>query len=299
MIYHGWLILDKPKGVTSASVLNTLKKIIGRQKVGHLGTLDALATGVLPVALGEATKLIPFIKNEEKTYLFTIHWGEKRSTGDAKGEILATSNNRPTRKEIENILSSFLGPQLQKPPLYSALKIEGKRASDRVRAGETLDLKPRPIFIQSLDLIEYIDADHAKLRLHCSKGTYVRSLIEDMAQKLSTYAFADNIHRESSGNFNIKDAISIETLAKDPINLLERYVRALPVVLDDIPAMRVDDEKALLLRQGRFLARPSSELEGNLTPSDCLIALYDEQNRLLGIAKDQGNQIRPIRILNL
>lgn len=298
-LIHGWLILDKPPGVTSAKVLRDLKSIIGRQKMGHLGTLDTLATGVLPVALGEATKLIPYIKNNDKTYEFSVHWGERRSTGDSSGELLEVSPVRPSEPEINAMIPEFMGELYQVPPVYSAIKIQGKRASDRVRDGETITLPPRPIHIYEFELLGHTDLNQSNFRITCSKGTYVRSIVEDFAKKLGTVGFASRIHRTKSGPFWLKQAISLETLAKDPlIGLLEKYICAIPMVLDDIPAIGVSEKDVMDLRQGRSLAQVPKDGEPSVN-HQVTVLITDTAGKAIAIAEVKDGKILPKRVLNI
>ena len=178
---HGWLVVDKPLGVTSARAINAVKRLFPKQKIGHAGTLDPLASGVLPLAIGEATKVMPYVVDWGKTYTFTVTWGEERTTDDREGEVTAQSDLRPTKEEIEAILSSYQGDIFQVPPAYSAIKIEGQRAYARARRGEQVEMKSRPVFVKSLTL-ESFSANEASFKMECGKGTYVRSIARDLGR---------------------------------------------------------------------------------------------------------------------
>ncbi|PKQ05352.1 MAG: tRNA pseudouridine(55) synthase TruB, partial [Alphaproteobacteria bacterium HGW-Alphaproteobacteria-11] len=182
----GWVIVDKPSGPTSSDVVNRVRRLFNARKAGHAGTLDPLATGILPVALGEATKTVPFIIDAAKGYRFTVRFGQATATDDAEGEVTATSPVRPSAADIKALLPRFTGPIEQVPPAFSAIKIDGERAYARARAGETVEMKPRPVTIHEIRLLGLPDADHAELEILCSKGTYVRSLARDLALSLGT-----------------------------------------------------------------------------------------------------------------
>lgn len=205
-----WIIIDKPKGMTSFEVIRHVRKKLNVKKVGHAGTLDPLATGVLPVAVGRATtKTISLVMDSQKTYDFTVKWGEERATDDAEGEVVATSTSRPDQKEIAEILPSFHGSVLQLPPLFSALKIRGKRACDRVRRGEAVELSPRLIDITSLVFVS-ATAETASFRAICGKGTYIRSLARDMGRLLGCYGYIQDLRRIQAGPFTLEQSLSME-----------------------------------------------------------------------------------------
>jgi len=255
---HGWIILDKPVGLGSTQAVSAVKRALReagepKTKVGHGGTLDQLASGVLPIALGEATKLAGRMLDATKAYAFTIKFGEETDTLDTEGAVIATSDVRPTIDQIEAVLPSFTGPITQIPPAYSALKIAGKRASDRVRAGETVEIKARQVTIGELRVVSAV-ADEVTLVATVSKGTYIRSLARDLARSLNTVGHVIMLRRTRAGPFSLEQAISLDflqTAAK--ARQLDGAVVPLQAALDDIPALPVTPEQAQLLRHGQKL----------------------------------------------
>lgn len=205
-LVNGWVIVDKPEGMSSAHVVAKIKRLFKAKKAGHGGTLDPLATGVLPIALGEATKTLSYVLDGAKAYRFQLKWGEGRTTDDREGEITKISDKRPNANEIKDILPQFIGHIEQIPPSYSALKVNGKRAYTLAREGQSVSLPPRQIVISSLILLESTP-DTATFEVSCSKGTYVRSLARDLASKLGTYAHITQLRRLKAGFFHEKDAI--------------------------------------------------------------------------------------------
>ena len=266
---HGWLILDKPVGLGSTTVVSAVKRILRqagepKAKVGHGGTLDPLASGVLPIALGEATKLCGRMLDATKAYDFTIRFGEETDTLDAEGKVIATRDIRPTHKQIEALLPRFTGEIEQVPPAFSALKIEGKAAYARARAGEEVDLKPRRVTIHALEMIE-ASADSATLSATVSKGTYIRSLARDIAHALNTVGHVTMLRRTRAGPFSLNQAISLDFLKEAAkARRLTRTVLPLDAALDDIPALPVTPDQAQLLRHGQrlsgFPAKPGLQL---------------------------------------
>mgnify|MGYP001793842746 CR=1 FL=1 len=207
---HGWLNIDKEAGLSSAQVVGRVKRIMNAAKAGHAGTLDPFATGILPIALGEATKTVSYITDDSKEYRFTVCWGEKRNTDDIEGEIEAISGIRPTREDILQILPAFTGAIQQRPPAFSAIKIKGERAYKLARDGQDIDMPEREVHIESLSLTEIVDTDHAVFEVTCGKGTYIRSLARDMAVKLGTVAHLSSLRRTRVGPFLERDAISLD-----------------------------------------------------------------------------------------
>ncbi len=254
---HGWLILDKPLGITSADGVAQVKRILRqlgypKTRIGHGGTLDPLATGVLPIALGEATKLAGRMLNAAKAYRFTVAWGTSTATDDAEGAVTATSPVRPDAAAITAVLLRFTGPITQVPPAYSALKVGGERAYKLARAGEVVELASRELVIHDLALLD-ADVDSATFDVTCSKGTYVRSLARDLALALGTVGHVSMLRRTRAGPFGLDDAITLDKLAAFAQDSLEQAVLPLTAGLDDIPAFAVSPEAALALRQGRAL----------------------------------------------
>ncbi|MCB1434553.1 MAG: tRNA pseudouridine(55) synthase TruB, partial [Alphaproteobacteria bacterium] len=209
---HGWVILDKPYGMTSTQAVGKVRWLFNAQKAGHGGTLDPLATGLLPIALGEATKTVSHAMDGRKIYRFTAHWGEERSTDDLEGEVTAQSVERPTVTQIEAILPRFTGEIQQAPPAFSAIKVAGERAYDLARAGEAVDLAPRPVHIEDLNLVDIPDTDHATFEVTCGKGTYIRSLARDMGRALACLGHVSMLRRIAVGPFTETDMISLEKL---------------------------------------------------------------------------------------
>ncbi len=261
---HGWIILDKPLGLGSTQGVSAVKRVLRQGgygkgiKVGHGGTLDPLATGVLPIAVGEATKLAGRMLDSDKVYDFTIRFGEQTSTLDAEGEVVATSDVRPTRDALEAVLPRFTGPITQVPPAYSALKIDGERAYDLARAGEEVVLASRAVTIHSLTVGEAADSgalEDITLTAHVSKGTYIRSLARDIALALGTVGHVTMLRRTKAGPFTLAPAISLDKLNEmGQARTLEQILLPLRAGLDDIPALALDPDQAGALRQGRVLA---------------------------------------------
>lgn len=258
---HGWIIVDKPEGITSARVVAKIKRLFKAKKAGHGGTLDPLASGVLPIALGEATKTLAYVLDGQKAYRFEVKWGEARSTDDREGEITATSPHRPSRQDIEQILPLFRGEIEQIPPIYSALKVEGKRAYALAREGKEVALAPRRLTIESLELCD-VFPESAVFEVVCSKGTYVRSLARDLALRLGTCGHLISLRRLMAGSFHEKDAILLDSLLEIGHNTeLMKYVLPLQDALADILALEVEDKEARLLRQGQSISFPHKEEE--------------------------------------
>jgi tRNA pseudouridine55 synthase len=289
----GWLIIDKPQSMTSTQVVGKVRYLTQAAKIGHGGTLDPMATGVLPIALGEATKTVPYAMDGRKTYRFTIRWGIATATEDAEGEITATSPIRPGKGDIEAALPCFLGTISQMPPQYSALKIDGQRAYDLARAGQEVPLTARPVTIHTLTLLDCPDPDHAVLEAEVGKGTYIRSLGRDLAHALGTEGHLVALRRLTVGKFSIRDAISLETLAETLHGAgLDVYLHPLETALDDIPALALTEADAARLQQGQALIRP--DLAGQ-----SFTALARFANRPIALVEIGGITIRPVRVFNL
>ncbi|HRJ12537.1 MAG TPA: tRNA pseudouridine(55) synthase TruB [Alphaproteobacteria bacterium] len=250
---HGLLLLNKPTGITSNAALSRVKRLLKTKSAGFAGTLDPMATGVLPIALGEATKCLPYIEDVDKEYTFTIKWGVETDTLDAEGKIMAENPHRPTENEIQNILKNFTGEITQIPPKFSAIKINGQRAYDLARAGEKVEIKPRTITIHDLALTAVIDPNHAAFRVTCSKGTYIRTLAADMAVSLGTLGHLTQLCRSRVGKFTLSSTISLEKLLELPYEQATQWVMPIRTMLDDIPALALDPGALRRLRQGQFL----------------------------------------------
>lgn len=303
MSVHGWIILDKPLGLGSTQGVSAVKRALrqggyGKAKVGHGGTLDPLATGVLPIAIGEATKLAGRMLDSDKVYDFTIRFGEQTDTLDAEGRAIATSDVRPTMAEVEAVLSRFTGPIEQVPPAYSALKVDGERAYDLARAGEDVVLAGRAVVIHRLRLHHWDmpndptrPFDEITLSAHVSKGTYIRSLARDIALALGTVGHVTMLRRTKAGPFGLDSAISLDILAdaaKD--RALEHHILPLRAGLDDIPAFSLSPDQAGLLRQGRVLV-------GTAAADGLCFAMLDDVP--VALAEAMSGEIRVVRGFNL
>jgi tRNA pseudouridine55 synthase len=298
---HGWLVIDKPLNMSSAKAVYYAKNYLNAAKVGHGGTLDPMASGVLPLAFGEATKTLSYAVNKTKKYKFTIRWGEARDTDDLEGNIIGTSDKRPGVSAIQNILKRFIGEVNQVPPAYSAVKISGQRAYKLARAGNDVILKPRPVFIEDLTLMNILSTEEACFQLCCGKGVYVRSLARDLARALGTVGCVSNLRRTQVGNFLEKDAISLDQLKilghKEAV-----ASKLLPVetVLDDIPALVLTEEEAKIVKNGIAipliqLAKSKQALKiGVATPVYTIC-----QGKIISLAKIESGRVTPYRVLNL
>jgi tRNA pseudouridine55 synthase len=287
-------VLDKPAGLGSTQAVAKVRRLFNAAKAGHGGTLDPLATGVLPIALGEATKTVPFVMNGRKEYRFTLCFGEARSTEDAEGEVVATSDVRPDDEAIRSVLPRFVGCIEQVPPVFSALKIAGKRAYDRARAGETLDLKPRGVTIDGLALIGRPDPNHADFTVACGKGTYIRSLGRDLAQALGTVGHLSYLRRTATGPFREEAAISLSKLeALGHIPPLLGALAPVATALDDIPALALTETQADRLRQGQpvLLTRDA--------PSPGTLFRAELAGKLVALVQLDGASFKPVRVFNL
>ena len=306
---HGWLALDKPAGLTSNDALSKVKRLIQPQKAGHAGTLDPLATGVLPIAFGEATKTVPYAMEAGKTYRFTIRWGASTDTLDAEGEVVGTSEARPTANAIAEALPAFVGEIEQIPPIFSAIKVDGERAYDLARAGEAVELKPRPVRIDTLTLLSADDPDLAVLEMACGKGTYVRALVRDLAETLGVHGHVAALRRTRVGAFDEENAIGLEELA-ELVHKGDAEGGIFPVetALDDIPALAVTDDDAAHLRQGRaivLLPHLAQELRDRRRPrivsgedaSRAALAMCGGVAVALGEAR--AGRFQPVRVFQL
>jgi tRNA pseudouridine55 synthase len=302
----GWINLNKPVGITSNDALHLLKKKLGFPKIGHAGTLDPLASGVLPIALGEATKLISYMVDDEKSYQFTVTWGEQRSTDDSEGVAMKTSDLRPTEEQIRAILPQFIGTIQQTPPQFSAIKIDGQRAYDLARAGEDVDIKPRAVEIYDLQLLS-VTPDSATFLSFCGKGTYVRSLARDMGLVLGCFGYISALSRQSVGPFTLDQAIPLDFFKENDDNsTLTKSVLAVETVLDDIPVLAMEDQEASRVRNGQkltFVARPQVQrliqAGMDVRNQDGYLALATWKGQALAVLEVQGVEIQPIRVFNL
>jgi tRNA pseudouridine55 synthase len=248
---NGWINLDKPTGVSSTQAVGRLKFLFNAKKAGHAGTLDPLASGVLPVAFGEATKTVPVVQDGAKSYRFRVRWGEESATDDAEGEIVARSDRRPAAAEIESLLPRFVGAILQTPPTFSAIRIAGSRAYDLARDGETFEIEARPIHVYRLELIA-AESDDAVLEAECGKGAYVRAIARDLGRALGCYGHVIELRRTRVGPFSVDAGIPLDRLPDDA-DLMARAILPLQAGLAEIPIVPVDRSAAATLRRGQKL----------------------------------------------
>ena len=295
----GWVCLDKPYDLTSTQAVGRVRRLFNARKAGHAGTLDPLATGVLPLALGEATKTVSFMMDARKTYRFTIAWGRTTTTLDREGETSAASDVRPTPDEAAAALPAFIGEIDQVPPAFSAIKVDGERAYDLARAGEVVELAERPILIEALRLVDVPDRDHATFEVTCGKGTYIRSLARDMGRALGTAAHVTSLRRVAVGPFTEDHMISLENLTelghKAPGGDAKTGA-LLPIetVLDGIPALAIDEEQARRLKLGQAVL-----LRGANAPILGDAVLVMSGGKPLGIGTIVEGSLKPKRLFNL
>jgi tRNA pseudouridine55 synthase len=297
---HGWIILDKPVGMTSTHAVAVIKRLFTAKRAGHAGTLDPLASGILPLALGEATKTVPFVMDGRKRYRFTVRWGEERDTDDAEGKVVGTSEARPNADAVNACLPAFTGTIAQVPPKFSAIKIEGERAYDLARDGQDVVLEARPVDIHGLSLVEMPDADSAVFEAECGKGTYVRALARDIGRVLGCLGHVSALRRTQVGPFSENDMISLEQLEA----LCHRVAAGegsladalLPVetALDDIPALAVNRADAARLQRGQAVL-----LRGRDAPIFRGTVHVTTSGELIALAEVDRGEIIPKRVFNL
>ena len=297
----GWVILDKPEGVTSTQAVAIVRRLFDAQKAGHAGTLDPLATGILPIALGEATKTVPHVVDARKRYRFTVRWGSATDTDDAEGRVVATSDSRPDRAAIERALRKFEGEIEQIPPRFSAIKIDGERAYDLARAGEAVDLAPRVVTVYRLEIEAVPDRDRAEIVMDCGKGAYVRSLARDLAISLGTCGHVEKLRRIAVGPFLETAAISLETLKTlGHSAAASRHLLPVETALADIPALALTEAEASRLRSGQsvgLLRRSDLNRIGTLEDGALVCATAD--GRLVAIARYESGEVKPVRVMHL
>jgi tRNA pseudouridine55 synthase len=298
---NGWMAVDKPVGVTSTDVVNRLRRLTGAAKVGHGGTLDPLASGVLPIAFGEATKTVSYVMDGSKTYEMTVAWGESRDTDDREGKVLETSDLRPDRAAIEAVLPDFIGEIQQVPPIYSAVKVAGRRAYDMARADEDVDLKARPILIRSLTVESMPSPEITIFKVVSGKGAYMRSLARDMALAMGTRGHVAALRRMACGPFTTENAISLDMadgVGQDAAHL--ESLLPVEAALADIPAVPLTEVEARRLSQGQpvsLLQVASRTPLHGIAQGDTVQALFN--GRLVALARVEGGEIRPQRVINL
>ncbi|NOX94714.1 MAG: tRNA pseudouridine(55) synthase TruB [Alphaproteobacteria bacterium] len=298
----GWLILDKPYDFGSTEAVSKTKWLFQAQKAGHAGTLDPLATGVLPIAFGEATKTVPYIMDAQKCYRFTAKWGVATNTDDAEGEVIATSEKRPSRDEIEAILDRFVGDIEQVPPQFSAIKVNGERAYDMARAGEEVKLSPRVISIHELTVVDTPNADETVFEAVTGKGAYVRALVRDMAQLLGTQGHISSLRRLSVGPFHVEDGVTIDQL--EALTLMEdrdATLTSITTALTHIPQAMIDGPQADKLRRGQaaVISPPVAKgVRGDRSGviDTVLAVMHDEP---VAICELDGLKLKPMRVFNL
>ena len=297
---HGWVVLDKPIGMTSTHAVAVIKRLFTAKRAGHAGTLDPLASGCLPIALGEATKTVPFVVDSRKTYVFTVRWGEERDTDDAEGRVAATSAIRPDAAAIRALLPRFTGTIEQVPPRFSAVKIEGERAYDLAREGQTVEIAPRAVTIHRLDLVEIADPDHAVFATECGKGTYVRALTRDLGRALGALGHVSALRRSRVGPFGESSMIPLEQLeslchrAAAGEGHLADILLPIETALDDIPALAVSPADAARLQRGQAVlmrGRDAAVLSGMVQVAS--------SGQLVAIAEVDRGEIVPKRVFNL
>jgi tRNA pseudouridine55 synthase len=294
----GWLILDKPQGMTSTQAVTKVRRLFDAAKAGHAGTLDPLATGVLPIALGEATKTVPFAVEGLKTYRFTVRFGAETDSDDAEGTVVTESAARPETEAIEAMLARFTGEISQVPPRFSALKVDGARAYDLARDKEEFELAPRVVSIERLALVARPDPDHCQLEAECGKGTYVRALARDFGRALGSCAHVEALRRTRVGGFGEEDAVTLAELeaVKDNATEHDTLTRALKPIesaLGDIPALALSLSDAARLRQGQPVL-----VRGRDAPIFSGTAYATSRGMLVAVGEMEAGEFRPKRIFN-
>ena len=296
---NGWLVLDKPIAMTSTAAVSRVKRLFDAAKAGHAGTLDPLASGVLPIALGEATKTVPFIMEGAKRYRFTVAWGRETDTDDREGETVETSEHRPEQAAIEAELQAFVGDIMQVPPKFSAVKVDGERAYDLAREGERFELAARPAHIDRLELIEIESVDQAVFEADCAKGTYVRAIARDLGRALGCFGHVVELRRTRVGPFDIKGTISLDKLEElshsaAGCEALQSTLRPVETALDDIPALAVSGSDAARLRQGQSVlirGRDAPVLTGSVYATS--------KGQLVALGEVEKGALKPTRVFNL
>ncbi len=295
---HGWIVLDKPVGITSTHAVGAVKHLFQAKRAGHAGTLDPLASGVLPIALGEATKTVSFVMEGRKTYCFTVRWGEERDTDDAEGRVTASRTERPSTDELRALLPRFVGQIAQVPPRFSALKIGGERAYDLAREGEAVEIAPRSVEIHRLELIEALDPDHTKFIAECGKGTYVRALARDLGRAAGCFGHVAALRRTGVGSFGEDLAMSLDRLqglaSGEAVALEGAALLPVEAGVAALPALRVSSGDAARLMRGQAVL-----LRGRDAPVLAGWVSVSSQSALIALAEVEKGELRPRRIFNL
>ena len=298
---HGWLVIDKPAGVTSAAVVAAVRRATHAAKVGHGGTLDPLATGVLPIALGEATKTVSYVMDGSKNYRFTIRWGEQRNTDDAEGDVVNVSDVRPTEDAIRAVLPRFVGEIDQVPPIFSAVKVAGQRAYALARAEMPVELESRTVRVEGIELIDMPDADHAVFEVIAGKGTYMRALARDLAVALGTVGHVAALRRNSVGPFTESAAIPLDKIdSLGHSDGLKEHLLPVGAALDGIPALHLTEAEGRRLQRGQPVAvLPVASRSSIKHLSRDAVFCAMAMGRPVALATVKGGEIRPLRVLNL
>lgn len=296
---HGWIVLDKPVGMTSTRAVGKVRWLLNAQKAGHGGTLDPLASGILPIALGEATKTSAYIMDGAKTYRFTVAWGVETDTDDMEGTVINSSDIRPTPEAIAEILGDFVGTISQMPPQFSALKVDGERAYDIARSGEHVNLVARDVQIDRLEVVGHPDTAHTEFEVDCGKGTYVRSLARDFGRKLGCFGHISALRRTRVGPFCEADIISLEKLEElshigARQEQLAQIIRSVETVLDDIPALAVSSSDAARLKNGQAVI-----LRGRDAPILSGTVFVASNGTPVALAEYRQGALHPKRVFNL
>ena len=299
---HGWVCLDKPLEMGSTEAVTRVRRLFDANKAGHAGTLDPLATGILPIALGEATKTVPFMMEARKAYRFMIQWGVSTDSVDREGREIARSDVRPTVEAVRAALPAFTGEIQQVPPAFSAIKINGERAYDLARAGEAVELSARAVTIHSAEVSAAPDADHVEIRIETGKGVYVRSLARDLAAVLGAEGHVCALRRERVGPFSTQNAVTLDFLT-DLVHRDAAFEGLLPVstALDDIPELAVTEQDAFSLRQGRpivLLPRQVETLKSRLRDGSRIVSAFQGQT-LVALGQLRAGRLEPDRVFNL
>jgi len=302
----GWLILDKPAGLTSTDCVTRTKRLFNAQKAGHAGTLDPMATGVLAIAFGEATKTVPYAMDSAKTYRFTARWGAATDTDDAEGKVIGTSDVRPTTEAIRAALPAFTGIIMQTPPAYSAVKIAGERAYDLAREGERVELQAREAEILRLEIVGTPSSDETELEMDCGKGTYVRAVVRDLGKALGTLGHVTALRRTRVGAFTLASAIPLEALMElGYSDAAKRHLHPVETALDDIPALSIGEADAAKIRSGqaapvRGPAFATAEaLLKDAGDEPPVVLLKVPSGRLVALAELKLGAFHPLRVFNL
>ena len=291
---HGWVVLDKPLGMTSTQAVGAVRRLFEAQKAGHAGTLDPLATGILPIALGEATKTVPFAVDGEKAYRFSVRFGIETDTDDAEGQVVRTSERLPSAEEIADVLADFTGEISQVPPAFSAIKVDGERAYDLARSGELVVLEPRWIVVEDLRLVDMPDAATAVLEAECGKGTYVRALARDMGRALGSAAHVIGLRRTRVGGFDEAVSVDLQTLREAAeTGTVGKHLRPVEAALDDLPGLSVGPGDAANLARGQAVL-----VRGRDAPVLNGAAYAHFKGRILALGELEKGAFRPIRVFN-